>query len=214
MGLVTIGDIMCLCWLTYQIHIVAPLARLLASDVLVIAQDTGMRPSEIFRMRVENLNFAARRIWNPYGKTEKARRFVPMSDRMAEILSVRCSGRKEGWIFPSARSKCGHITSISKSFQALRVRTGISKKIVPYSARHTYGSYTLAATGNLFAVAGSMGHVDTKSMEPYQHHDLEALREAINRRNEADSGFGHIFGHTGGKETDSVSDSHDNPQCL
>ena len=97
---------------------------------------------------------------------------------------------------------------------SLRVRTGISKKIVPYSARHTYGSYTLAATGNLFAVAGSMGHVDTKSMEPYQHHDLEALREAINRRNEADSGFGHIFGHTGGKEADTVPDSRHDPQCL
>ena len=28
-----------------------------------------------------------------------------------------------------------------------------------------------------------MGHVDLKSMEPYQHQDLEPLREAINQRN-------------------------------
>jgi integrase len=183
-------------------------------DVLVIAQDTGMRPSEIFRMRVENLNFSEKQIWNPYGKTEKARRFVTMSDRMAAILTGRCGERKEGWIFPSARSKSGHITSIAKGFQASRARTGVNSKVVPYSARHTYGSYTLAATGNLFAVAGSMGHVDTKSMEPYQHHDLETLREAINRRNEAISELGHISGHTGGKETNSLSDSHHDPQCL
>jgi hypothetical protein len=38
-----------------------------------------------------------------------------------------------------------------------------------------------------------MGHVDTKSMEPNQHHDLSSLREATNRRNEAGSGFGHIL---------------------
>jgi hypothetical protein len=31
--------------------------------------------------------------------------------------------------------------------------------------------------------AKSMGHVDLKSMEPYQHHELETLREAINQRN-------------------------------
>ena len=165
-----------------------------AHDVLVIAQDTGMRPSEIFRMRVENLNFADRRIWNPYGKTEKATRFVPMSDRMADILSARCNGRKEGWVFPSDRSKSGHITSIAKGFQAARARTGVSSKVVPYSARHTYGSYAFASTGNLFAVAAFMGQVDTKSMEPYQHNDLSSLREAINRRNKAVSGFGHIFG--------------------
>ena len=39
-------------------------------DVLLITQDTGMRPSEIYRMRIENLDFANRQIWNPYGKTE------------------------------------------------------------------------------------------------------------------------------------------------
>jgi integrase len=173
-------------------------------DVLIIAQDTGMRPSEIFRMRIENLIFTEKQVWIPFGKTAKARRFVPMSDRMAQMLTGRCEARKEGWVFPSTRSKCGHITSISKSFQALRRRTGVSTKIVPYSARHTYGSYALAATGNLFAVAGSMGHVDTKSMESYQHHDLERLREAINQRNQGVTGSGHIFGHTGGKEAASV----------
>jgi integrase len=124
---------------------------------------------------------------------------------MAEVLAARCTGRTEGWIFPSARAKCGHITTISKGFQALRARTGVSEKIVPYSARHTYGSYTLAATGNLFAVAGSMGHTDTKSMEPYQHHNLESLREAINTRNEEASSFSHILGHIPGKEPDEKS---------
>jgi len=132
----------------------------------------------------------------------KSRRFVPISNRMAEVLAARCTGRTEGWIFPSARAKCGHITTISKGFQALRARTGVSEKIVPYSARHTYGSYTLAATGNLFAVAGSMGHTDTKSMEPYQHHNLESLRVAINTRNEEASSFSHIPGHIPGKEQD------------
>jgi hypothetical protein len=32
---------------------------------------------------------------------------------------------------------------------------------------------------NAFAVAKSMGHVDLKSMEPYQHQELEPLQEII-----------------------------------
>ena len=177
-------------------------------DVLIIAQDAGMRPSEIFRMRVENLDFANQQVWNPYGKTKKSRRFVPMSDRMAKVLTACCGGRKEGWVFPSTRSKSGHIETIAKGFQALRTRAGVSSKVVLYSARHTYGSYALAATGNLFAVAASMGHVDTRSMEPYQHHNLDSLRDAINRRNEGVPSFGHIPGHIPEMDTASAHEGH------
>ena len=180
-------------------------------DVLVIAQDTGIRPSEIFRIRVENLDFANWQIWNLYGKTAKARRFAPISERMAELLVVRCAGRKEGCVFPSKRSKSGHIETIAKGFQALRTRAGVSDKVVLYSARHTYGSYALAATGNLFAVAASMGHVDTKSMEPYQHHGLSSLRDAINHRNQGLPEFGHILGHIPPEGRDFDSGGQRNP---
>lgn len=63
----------------------------------------------------------------------------------------------------------------------------------------------MAKTKNTFAVADSMGHVDLKSMEPYQHQELEPLRAAINERNQArkerkaqvvGSRLGHIPGHT------------------
>jgi integrase len=136
-----------------------------------------------------------------------------MSERIASMLAERCGRRKEGWVFPSPSSKSGHIMTIAKGFQSLRERAGLSKKLVLYSTRHTYGSYTLAATGNIFAVAGSMGHVDLKSMEPYQHHDLASLREAINARNQnqpARSQFGHIFGHTGQNGADDTSDENCN----
>jgi site-specific recombinase XerC len=55
--------------------------------------------------------------------------------------------------------------------------------LVPYSARHTYGTYTMEKSDNAFAVSKSMGHTDLKSMEPYQHQELEPLRVAINQRN-------------------------------
>ena len=161
-------------------------------------------------MRVEDLNFSERLVWIPFGKTAKARRFVPMSERMADVIAVRCTGRKDGWLFPSARSKSGHIETIAKGFQSLRARTGVSQKVVPYSARHTYGSFAMAATGNLFAVADSMGHVDTRSMAPYQHHDLSSLRQAINQRNRVQSS-GHNFGHSHTPATDSHSDKQANP---
>lgn len=80
--------------------------------------------------------------------------------------------------------KSGHLTTIARGFQAARDRAGLDSRVVTYSARHNYGMYTMEKSGNAFAVAKSMGHVDLKSMEPYQHQEPEPLREAINQRNQ------------------------------
>jgi integrase len=167
--------------------------------VMMTMQDTGVRPSEAFEMRLENLHWAERRIWIPSGKTSKARRFVGMTERMHKLLSTWCHGDEgQGWLFPS-RSKSGHLTSIAGSFQAARDRAGLDTRLVPYSARHTYGTYAVRATGNLFAVRGQMGHASVKSMEPYQHQETDQLVVAVNKRNTdrgALSVVGHTFGHT------------------
>ena len=152
-----------------------------------------MRPDEVFPMRIENIYWDQNRIWVPEGKTDNATRFVPMNDRMKIMLGDWCGSRREGWVFPSSRSKSGHLTTIAKGFQAARGRAGLDKKVVPYSARHTYGTYTMEKSGNAFAVSKSMGHADLKSMEPYQHQELEPLRIAINQRNRRKK-FGQVFG--------------------
>jgi integrase len=156
--------------------------------VMVILQDSGMRPDEVFPMRIENIHWNDNRIWIPEGKTHNSTRFVGMSDRMKQMLSVWCTGRDSGWVFPNPQSKSGHLQSIAKGFQKARAHAKLDARIVPYSARHTYGTFTMAATGNTFAVSKSMGHADIKSMAPYQHQDINPLNEAINQRNRERSG--------------------------
>ncbi len=104
---------------------------------------------------------------------------------------------------PSDRSKTGHLNSIAVGFRSLPERVGVSSKVVPYSARHTHGSFTVEAKGNIFAVANSMGHVDVQTMKPYQYYRLDPLREVIDRRNEA-NGSRHILRHTDEKTGSSM----------
>jgi integrase len=84
----------------------------------------GMRPDEVFRIRTENINWSQRLIFNPNGKTRAARRYVPISERMLELLMVRCSDKREGWLFPSPRAKCGHLTTVAKQFREARSKPG------------------------------------------------------------------------------------------
>ena len=81
---------------------------------VIFEPDSGVRPEECFRMRWEHISWARERygmILVTHGKTESARRFVPLTPRARAILEARweLAGRcQEGWIWPSA-TKSGHI---------------------------------------------------------------------------------------------------------
>jgi len=53
-----------------------------------------------------------------------------------------------------------------------------------YTPRHTFGTYTMAASQNLPAVMKTMGHASVNSTLPYQHHGMESIRAAIEARNQ------------------------------
>jgi site-specific recombinase XerD len=115
--------------------------RSLFRDVVILMRDTGMRNQrELYRMRIENLDRENLLISVPDSKTPEGRRLVPMSRRVFEILSERCGTRREGWVFPSARSASGHIRSIDRLFREVRVKAGLPKELVLYCARHDYGT--------------------------------------------------------------------------
>jgi integrase len=152
-------------------------------DIVILMRDTGMRNErELFRMRIENLDWQNRVIFVPDSKTPEGRRLVPMSSRVFEILQNRCQARQEGWVFPSKRSESGHLRSICNLFRKARNNAGLPKELVLYCARHDYGTRVLMRTGNLAAVMRSMGHRDVKTAMHYQHPELEIVRAALDYR--------------------------------
>ena len=152
-------------------------------DVLIVIQDTGMRPEEVFRIRIENIDWSRRLIFNPSGKTRAARRHVPISERMLDLLMVRCAAKRDGWLFPSTRAEGGHLTTVAKQFRDARSKAGLPGGLVLYCARHTFGTAAYEATGNLAMVMNVMGHTDVRTSMRYQHPALDSVREAIDQRN-------------------------------
>jgi integrase len=160
-----------------------PRTRELFRDIVILMRDTGMRNErELFRMRIENLDWQNRVIFVPDSKTAEGRRLVPMSGRVFEILRIRCNARPEGWVFPSKRSASGHLKSICNLFRKARNKAGLPKELVLYCARHDYGTRVLMRTGNLAAVMRTMGHRDVKTAMHYQHPELETVRAALDYR--------------------------------
>ena len=140
---------------------------------------------ELYRIRMENLDWNNRVIFVPDSKTADGRRMIPMSDRVCEVLRTRAGGRSEGWLFPSKRSKCDHLTDEGRQFREARAKAGLAEDLVLYCCRHDYGTRVLTNTGNLAAVMKTMGHKDVRAAMQYQHPELELVRAALNHGREA-----------------------------
>jgi len=73
-------------------------------DIVVLTRDTGMRNErELYRLRIENLDWGNRLIFVSDSKAAEGRRLVPMSNRVFDLLRERCGmarGRKAGCFFP------------------------------------------------------------------------------------------------------------------
>jgi site-specific recombinase XerD len=137
--------------------------------------------------------------FNPYGKSRKARRWIPMSQRVMDALNVRmreqstlsASKRKKPaapvgepeWVFQSKKAESGHLTTVAKQFREVRRLAGLPEALKLYGARHAFATYAVEATGNVFAVADAMGHADLKTTRIYQHPEFGAIRDAIDQRN-------------------------------
>ena len=160
----------------------------LFEDIVKLMRDTGMRNGrELYRMRIENLDWHNRSIFVPDSKTPEGRRTVPMSDRVHEILRRRCRDeeamRKTGWVFPARRknAKLPYLASIAKHFAEAREKARLPKSLVLYCGRHDFGTLITARTGNLKAVMKVMGHKDFKTAMRYQHPEIDIVRAALNQ---------------------------------
>lgn len=167
-------------------------------DVIIMSQDSGARPEEIFRLRIEDIDWSEGWIFNRHGKTKNSKRYLAITDRMQPLLKARVGSEREGWVFPS-KAKCGHLTTVSKMFARARALAGLPKDVVLYSARHTFGTTILGETRNPAITMKAMGHGSPRVMMRYQHPEyVDPVRRAVNRRNAGtlENGFGPTFGPT------------------
>ena len=177
----------------------------LLSHVASILLDCGLRPEECFRLRPENVRDGTVEIH--YGKTDYARRRIPMTPRVKAILEMRLSMSESGeWIFP-AKTKSGHIEPSSPKKQhakAIREATAILRKQTKnedarfegfelYTLRHTCLT-RWAPHMDPWTLAYLAGHRDMNITKRYVHPQEQTIRAAMDRAQVASGG--HTSGHT------------------
>lgn len=112
-------------------------------DAATIIADEGMRPGEVFVLRWEHIFLGEEgegliRVVD--GKSKAARRILPMTPRVYELLKARHKDQNcpaEGWVFPS-QSKDGYLeVQRAKRQHATALKDSKVPAFVPYVLRHT-----------------------------------------------------------------------------
>jgi integrase len=177
----------------------------LLRDVCTILLDCGLRPEECFRLRMENVADGTLEIH--YGKTDNARRRIPMTPRVKATLDMRLSkATGSAWVFP-AQTKSGHIEpssvkkqhikAIAEGTRILREETKRDDAKVEsfelYTLRHTCLT-RWAPHMDPWTLAYLAGHRDMNITKRYVHPQEQTIRTAMEKAHEVNGG--HTSRHT------------------
>lgn len=147
--------------------------------VTILAVDTGLRPdSELFTMEWRNVALDAKPgaphgfIHVPAGKTEYARRNVPLTSRSKATLEMRKAANGQSrYVFPGD-GKSGHLTSIQHPHERA-IRDADLESFEFYCWRHTFGTRCAESGMDKFSLARLMGHSSPRVAERYYVHVTE-----------------------------------------
>jgi integrase len=155
-------------------------------DVATIILDEGFRPGEVFRLQWPHVLLnedGTGLIRIVEGKSKAARRTLPMTPRVYELIAARhvASGEPtEGWLFPNA-SKTGHFNGdVAKEHHKRALEDSGVEAFVPYTLRHTaLTRLGEKAGGDVFVLARIAGHSSITITQRYVHPQADAINRVF-----------------------------------
>jgi integrase/recombinase XerD len=136
--------------------------------MLAILYGSGLRVSEVARLKVADIDSARNVLWVRSGKGRKDRQAL-LPPKLRELL--RCywrSRRPTDWLFPGADPT--QPISVKTIFRACRQAAhsaGIAKSVHPHMLRHAFATHLLEAGVNLRTIQFLLGHARLETTARY-----------------------------------------------
>ena len=154
-------------------------------DIAILMAETGARPEEVCRLKIENVNLEQGYLVIPFGKTKAARRKIPLTARASHVLSNRIAQAKAKGVilFPGGRGGDAYNSPVIKPNNAHTgavQRSGV-KPFRLYDFRHTFATRAVEAGVDLVTLAALPGHSRVQMVMRYAHPTEEHQFNAIKK---------------------------------
>ncbi len=161
--------------------ILKQLKNLKHKTIVSMLYSGGLRRSELLNLKLEHIDYKAKRIFIKGSKGNKDR-YVPLSKRIAIVLkkylevyaplTYLIEGIKPGKKYSA--------TSVAKIITKASENVGILKNVTPHTFRHSFATHMIENGVNLRYVQVVLGHGSSKTTEIYTHITDLALNEIEN----------------------------------
>ena len=150
----------------------------MAANVMRLALFTGLRRSEIFKLRWDDIDFQRGfcTLRDPKGGPDQV---IPLNDPARDIFDNIYRDNENPFIFPG-RKKETHLTDCKKSFKRIAKAAELPKGFRPlHGLRHVYASM-LASSGevDMYVLQRLLTHKSPTMTQRYAHLRDEALKRA------------------------------------
>ena len=119
-------------------------------------------------------------------------RIVPLNDYAMDALDRWKAfrendlphNRKSKWLFPSNKSRLGHLTrdAFFKELKKLALTVGLNPdKVSPHVFRHSFASHLVAHDADLRSVQQMLGHSDITTTQIYTHILPDRLKKIVEK---------------------------------
>jgi integrase len=140
---------------------------------------TGMRRSEITRLKKADVDLAAREITVVKSKSGKVRR-IPINDELLVLLRNALAQSAGAYVFTNRKGEPYHPDSITHAFVRTCKRAGLTNLRL-HDCRHHFATMLRREGADLDVVRQLLGHSHLSMTERYAHVGRDQLHQAVAR---------------------------------
>jgi integrase len=149
-------------------------------DIATLIVETGMRPDEVYTLRVENVDLVKGQLQVPRGKTAAARRLLRLTAAASDVLKRRVGTLEGPYFFPCDGDDTRPIPKVNNAHD----RAVKASKVAPfrlYDLRHTWATRAAMSGIDLVTLAAMLGHSRIQMVLRYAHPTQEHQTKAMQR---------------------------------
>jgi integrase/recombinase XerD len=141
--------------------------RLRDRCLLMTAYATGVRVSELGRLKVSDIDSERMTVRVEQGKGKKDR-YTILSERLLEELRTYWKvHRSKSWLFPNAKGGPLSIDYAQRIYNLAKLKAGIHKGKGIHTLRHCFATHLLEAGVDLVTIKTLLGHNSLQSTQRY-----------------------------------------------
>lgn len=155
-------------------------------DVAILMLECGCRPDEIYNLTKRDINLEQEFLMIQTGKTNAARRKIPLSQKAKAVLQSRNNNATSEFLFSGGRGgkeKTKPIVKLNNAHNGARTRANL-RDFRLYDLRHTFASRMAMAGVDLVTLAALLGHSRVQMVMRYAHpveeHKIDAIKKLEN----------------------------------